>query len=238
MKKLDDRTRQARLAGPLSRKVKFTKTEDLKLRELVERYSTDDWKIIARHLPPRTARQCRERWCNYIDPNLTTEPWTPDEDEALLRIHEQIGNHWKKLEEFFPKRSKNSIKKRWHMLKGTNEEDEEIIDFKPSSNSQPMMSSINAKNTLTSSTPNTLISSSSIPHAFMPMTILPPEPTTVIPVAPLYISVNLPMYNVSNRITTFIEDPHIYMGMYEKPHANFSNSFVQNNLCTVSDAYY
>lgn len=113
---MNERQSLGRLAGPLSKKVKFTRAEDIKLRDLVNKYSTNNWKIIAKELPPRTPRQCRERWNNYIDPNLSQEPWTQEEDEILLHIHDQFGNHWKQIESYLPNRSKNSIKKRWSVL--------------------------------------------------------------------------------------------------------------------------
>jgi hypothetical protein len=65
-------------------------------------------------LPGRIGKQCRERWVNALDPSVDREPWTPEEDALLLKLHEQFGNHWMKISEAMPNRSDNSIKKRWH----------------------------------------------------------------------------------------------------------------------------
>ena len=107
----------SRLAGPSSRKVKFTKAEDQKLFLLVQEYSDKDWKVIAEHLKPRTPRQCRERWTNYVNPKLSQDPWTKEEDMLLIEKHREHGNHWKIIERFFTNRSKNNIKHRWQTLK-------------------------------------------------------------------------------------------------------------------------
>lgn len=112
-----DAQRKARLAGPSSKKVKFTKAEDAKLAMLVAEYSDNDWKTIAEHMSPRTARQCRERWTNYVNPSLSKDPWTPEEDLLLIEKHKEFGNHWKIIERYFNNRSKNNIKHRWASMK-------------------------------------------------------------------------------------------------------------------------
>jgi len=42
----------------------------------------------------RTAKQCRERWKNFLDPGINRSPWTAAEDAALCRAHEKVGNKW------------------------------------------------------------------------------------------------------------------------------------------------
>lgn len=36
--------------------------------------------------PGRTDVQCRERWCNVLDPSLDKGQWTPEEDARLLEL--------------------------------------------------------------------------------------------------------------------------------------------------------
>lgn len=126
-KMIQQKERLSKLAGPLSKKERFTRREDLKLKQLVAKYSTDNWKIIAEHLKPRTPRQCRERWTNYINPSLSHEPWTADEDDILTKLHYDLGNHWKELQRYLPKRSKNNIKARWHYLENLKHVDEDLF---------------------------------------------------------------------------------------------------------------
>ncbi|OHT06197.1 hypothetical protein TRFO_25814 [Tritrichomonas foetus] len=110
--------KNSRLAGPSSKKVKFTKIEDEKLENLIREFGENNWKLIAERMAPRTARQCRERWTNYVNPSLSKDPWSHEEDELLLLKHEELGNHWKLIEKFFPSRSKNNIKHRYSQIKG------------------------------------------------------------------------------------------------------------------------
>lgn len=46
----------------------WTPEEDELLKSLVAKLGTKHWSLIAQHLP-RTGKQCRERWCNYLDPS-------------------------------------------------------------------------------------------------------------------------------------------------------------------------
>ena len=52
--------------------------EDEQLTELVKQYGGKHWARIASMLPGRTGKQCRERWCNNLDPSLKKGAWTQD----------------------------------------------------------------------------------------------------------------------------------------------------------------
>ena len=44
------------------------------------------WRDVAKRVPARTDKQCRERYANVLDPGLKLyEDWTPEEDALLLR---------------------------------------------------------------------------------------------------------------------------------------------------------
>jgi hypothetical protein len=70
---------------------KFTLEEDVKLRTLVESLGTKSWEEIARFIPERSARQCRDRYKNYLLESLVTEPWTAEEDALVVQKYHQIG---------------------------------------------------------------------------------------------------------------------------------------------------
>jgi hypothetical protein len=94
----------------------FTEQEDVLLRNIVESQSEEDWATVAKDFPNRSPRQCRERWRNYLSPNLIRLPWSSDEDKILFRKVQKYGRHWECLVSFFQGRSRNDIKNRWNTI--------------------------------------------------------------------------------------------------------------------------
>jgi hypothetical protein len=56
----------------------------------------------------------RERYANHLRPGLLTEPWTQEEDQALLGLVRNIGPKLAKIAEMFPGRSVTSVKNRYY----------------------------------------------------------------------------------------------------------------------------
>ena len=101
----------------LPSRTKFSPEEDARLKALVEQHGTADWAKIALALGGRTARQCRERYKNFLHPTLVNGPWTPEEDELLIRLYHQYGPNWVAMHRgHFPTRSNNNIKNHWAIL--------------------------------------------------------------------------------------------------------------------------
>ena len=52
------------------RKGNWSKEEDQMLLDCVRRFGEDDWDTVAKHIPGRINSKCRERYMNYIGPNV------------------------------------------------------------------------------------------------------------------------------------------------------------------------
>lgn len=78
---------------------------------------TINWQYVASQMhTKRNARQCRDRWLNYLSPSVVNGPWTPEEDNLLIQKYNDIGPYWKKIATFFPSRTDINLKSRWNWL--------------------------------------------------------------------------------------------------------------------------
>ena len=103
---------------PIGVRQMFSPQEDDLLRELVREFGDQQWKLIAQRMPNRTTRQCRERYKNYLAPEIKNGPWTADEDQLLKEKYEELGPKWSTIATFFTSRSDVNIKNRWTSISG------------------------------------------------------------------------------------------------------------------------
>jgi hypothetical protein len=106
--------------GPPSPKVvdsarrPFTVEEDVRLLEIMGRTPVVNWEAIAQQVGGRSARQCRERWVNYLNPKIRNEPWTEEEDRLLVEKINELGHCWASIGHHFNGRSESDVKNRWY----------------------------------------------------------------------------------------------------------------------------
>lgn len=96
----------------MSRRVKFTPSDDEFLMKLVETYGSQSWNVIADHFQDRSPRQCRDRWKHYLAPTTKTDEWTPEEDALLVQKVRELGKRWSQIAPYFHGRTATSIRNR------------------------------------------------------------------------------------------------------------------------------
>ena len=99
---------------PKNRRVRFTVEQDLLIKKYVANNINPDWAEIAKLIPGKTGKQCRERYNNFLSPTVNKEAWTPEDDLRLLHSFHYFGTSWASIAPFFPGRTNNDIKNRYY----------------------------------------------------------------------------------------------------------------------------
>eukprot|EP00884_Botryococcus_braunii_P005744 jgi/Botrbrau1/15170/Bobra.0149s0035.1 len=72
-------------------------TEDEILKAAVMKYGLNQWARISSLLVRKSAKQCKARWYEWLDPSIKKTEWTREEDEKLLHLAKLMPTQWRSI---------------------------------------------------------------------------------------------------------------------------------------------
>jgi hypothetical protein len=72
-------------------------TEDEILKAAVMKYGKNQWARVASLLNRKSAKQCKARWYEWLDPSIKKTEWSREEEEKLLHLAKLMPNQWRTI---------------------------------------------------------------------------------------------------------------------------------------------
>ncbi len=100
----------------------WSSDQDNYLRGLVSAYGPHNWVSISEYMnvhfadKRKSSKQCRERWCNKLDPAINHSAWTKQEEATLVLSHMKYKNRWCDIVSTLKGRHNNMIKNRFYSI--------------------------------------------------------------------------------------------------------------------------
>eukprot|EP00531_Pseudo-nitzschia_arenysensis_P006126 CAMPEP_0116139366 /NCGR_PEP_ID=MMETSP0329-20121206/13277_1 /TAXON_ID=697910 /ORGANISM="Pseudo-nitzschia arenysensis, Strain B593" /LENGTH=847 /DNA_ID=CAMNT_0003634411 /DNA_START=25 /DNA_END=2568 /DNA_ORIENTATION=+ len=72
-------------------------SEDEILKAAIQKYGKQQWARVASLLNRKTAKQCKARWHEWLDPSVRKVDWSREEEEKLLHLAKLMPAQWKTI---------------------------------------------------------------------------------------------------------------------------------------------
>ncbi|KQK08628.1 transcription factor MYB73-like [Brachypodium distachyon] len=94
----------------------WTAEEDARLEKLATENRFRHWHRVARQMPGRSHKLCRDRWRDHLARDLYSRAFTAADDAELARQHRRHGGRWKDISRHVHARTTRVLKRRWKEL--------------------------------------------------------------------------------------------------------------------------
>jgi pre-mRNA-splicing factor CDC5/CEF1 len=94
------------------------------------KYGKNQWSRIASLLHRKSAKQCKARWYEWLDPSIKKTEWSREEDEKLLHLAKLMPTQWRTIAPIIGRTAAQCLERYEHLLDQAQrkEEGEENLD--------------------------------------------------------------------------------------------------------------
>ncbi|CBX92792.1 similar to pre-mRNA splicing factor cef-1 [Plenodomus lingam JN3] len=75
----------------------WSNVEDEVLKSAISKYGLNQWARCASLLAKKTAKQCKSRWQEWLDPSIKKTEWSREDDEKLLTMAKLLPTQWRTI---------------------------------------------------------------------------------------------------------------------------------------------
>jgi pre-mRNA-splicing factor CDC5/CEF1 len=75
----------------------WSNVEDEVLKAAISKYGLNQWARVSSLLAKKTAKQCKARWQEWLDPSIKKTEWSREDDEKLLTMAKLLPTQWRTI---------------------------------------------------------------------------------------------------------------------------------------------
>ncbi|KAF2189598.1 hypothetical protein K469DRAFT_700821 [Zopfia rhizophila CBS 207.26] len=75
----------------------WSNVEDEVLKAAISKYGLNQWARVSSLLAKKTAKQCKARWNEWLDPSIKKVEWSREDDEKLLTMAKLLPTQWRTI---------------------------------------------------------------------------------------------------------------------------------------------
>lgn len=107
----------------------WTEAEDMRLLAGIHKYGLDAWGAVTNFVGSgRSRSQCSQRWFRGLDPRISKVLWTAKEDEKLLALVAEYGDHsWTRIANELGNRSDAQCRYRYSHITKNDQQTEPLL---------------------------------------------------------------------------------------------------------------
>ncbi|RWS01817.1 cell division cycle 5-like protein, partial [Dinothrombium tinctorium] len=104
-------------------------TEDEILKAAVMKYGKNQWSRIASLLHRKSAKQCKARWYEWLDPSIKKTEWSREEEEKLLHLAKLMPTQWRTIASIVGRTASQCLEHYEYLLDQAQKKDEEDLEM-------------------------------------------------------------------------------------------------------------